>query len=96
MPRKELFWKLGCIYGAMLYIRADSGRLQRLMGNDLSFGDPDEAMSYIIPFLTAGLASKPQASERTWKKRKSEQPLRAAKVPPEITPPKAKRRSASK
>jgi AcrR family transcriptional regulator len=71
MPRKELFWKLGCIYGAMLYIRADSGRLQRLMGDDLSFGDPDEAMSYIIPFLTAGLASKPRACERTWSRKKT-------------------------
>ena len=57
LSREELFWRLACIYGAMLYIRADNGRLQRLMGDDLSFANSDEALAHIIPFLTAGLQS---------------------------------------
>lgn len=58
LSREELFWRLACIYGAMLYVRADNGRLQRLMGNDLSFADPEDALAHIIPFLTAGLLSR--------------------------------------
>lgn len=96
MPRKELFWKLGCIYGAMLYIRADSGRLRRLMGDDLSFADPDEAISHIIPFLTAGLASKPQACTRTWKKPKSVVSSAAEMATSVVAPRKEQRKSKIK
>jgi hypothetical protein len=62
LSRADLFWKLACIYGAMLYVRADNGRLQRLLGDDLSFANPDEAMAHIIPFLTAGLLNPTPSS----------------------------------
>ena len=64
LSRKEMFWRLACIYGAMLYIRANNGRLQRLMGDDLSFADPNEALAHIIPFLTAGLQVPSQETSR--------------------------------
>lgn len=76
LSREDLFWKLACIYGAMLYVRADNGRLQRLLGDDLSFGNPDEAMAHIIPFLTAGLLNPtpsspdPRARSKTVKAKK--------------------------
>jgi AcrR family transcriptional regulator len=62
LSREDLFWKLACIYGAMLYVRADNGRLQRLLGEGLSFANPDEAMAHIIPFLTAGLLNPTPSS----------------------------------
>lgn len=58
LSREELFWRLACVYGTMLYVRADNGRLQLLLGEDLSMEDPQQALTHIIPFLTAGLTSK--------------------------------------
>jgi AcrR family transcriptional regulator len=56
LDRKEFAWRLACVYGAMLYIRGDNGRIQEILGDDISFSDPDEALHYVIPFLTAGLS----------------------------------------
>ena len=56
LEREELFWRLACVYGAMIYVRVDNGRLQRILGEDLSMEDADTALQHIIPFLTAGLS----------------------------------------
>jgi AcrR family transcriptional regulator len=59
LSREDLFWRLACVYGAMLYVRGDNGRLQKIMGDDLSFGSADDALRHLIPFLAAGLAMPP-------------------------------------
>jgi AcrR family transcriptional regulator len=59
LSRDDLFWRLACIYGAMMYVRADSGRLQRLLGDDLVMTDSEAALRHIIPFLAAGMKSPP-------------------------------------
>ncbi|MGF3027188.1 TetR/AcrR family transcriptional regulator [Methylobacterium aquaticum] len=59
LGREELFWRLACVYGAMLYVRADNGRLQIIMGDDLSLGSADDALRFLIPVLAAGLALPP-------------------------------------
>jgi len=56
LRRTELFWRLACVYGTMIYVRVDNGRLQRILGDDLSLGDADTALKHVIPFLTAGLS----------------------------------------
>lgn len=55
LSREDLFWRVSCIYGAMMYVRADNGRLQRLFGDDLNMADSEAALRHIIPFLTAGM-----------------------------------------
>jgi hypothetical protein len=55
LSREDLFWRLTCIYGAMMYVRADSGRLQQLVGYEFRMDDSGAAMRHLIPFLTAGL-----------------------------------------
>jgi AcrR family transcriptional regulator len=55
LTRKDLFWRLTCIYGAMMYVRADNGRLQRFFGDDLTTSDSEDTLRHIIPFLAAGL-----------------------------------------
>lgn len=55
---KEFFWKFGCIYGVMFYIRVDSGWLWCLMGDDFLFVDFDEVIFYIIFFLMVGFVLK--------------------------------------
>jgi AcrR family transcriptional regulator len=56
LEREELFWRLACVYGAMIYVRVDNGRLQRIFGDEMSMSDADEALRHIIPFLAAGLS----------------------------------------
>jgi AcrR family transcriptional regulator len=58
LSRAELFWRLACVYGAMMYVRADSRRLQRLLGEDLDMTDSETAMRHLIPFLVAGMNSE--------------------------------------
>jgi AcrR family transcriptional regulator len=59
LSREDLFWRLSCIYGAMMYVRADSGRLQRLLGDDLMMTDSEAALRHLIPFLAAGMKLPP-------------------------------------
>ncbi|WP_164738514.1 TetR/AcrR family transcriptional regulator [Aquabacter cavernae] len=54
LTREDLFWRLACAYGAMMYVRADSGRLQRLLGDEFTMSDSAAAMRHLIPVLTAG------------------------------------------
>lgn len=55
LDREELFWRLGCVFGSMMYIRADNGRLQLVLGEELSFADGQRGIETIVPFLAAGL-----------------------------------------
>lgn len=59
LSREELFWRVACVYGAMLYIRADNGRLQPVFGEELSLSDSEGALRYAIGFLTAGMTAPP-------------------------------------
>ncbi|MEW6124199.1 MAG: TetR/AcrR family transcriptional regulator [Pseudomonadota bacterium] len=56
LTREDLFWRLACAYGAMMYVRADSGRLQRLLGDEFIMSDSAAAMRHLIPVLAAGFA----------------------------------------
>ena len=55
LSKRELFWRLACVYGAMLYIRADNGRLQKLFGPDFTLSDVDGALAFAMPFLATGM-----------------------------------------
>jgi AcrR family transcriptional regulator len=59
LSREDLFWRLSCIYGAMMYVRADNGRLQGLLGRDLDMMDSEAALRHLIPFLAAGMKLPP-------------------------------------
>ncbi|MCB1461239.1 MAG: TetR family transcriptional regulator [Nitratireductor sp.] len=52
---EELFWRMGCVYGAMVYIRADNGRLQLILGHELSFRNDTRGLEMMARFLAAGL-----------------------------------------
>lgn len=59
LPKEELFWRLTCVYGVMMYIRADNGRLQHLFGPGFTLSDIDGALKYAMPFLTTGMQAPP-------------------------------------
>ncbi|MEP9377179.1 TetR/AcrR family transcriptional regulator [Aquabacter sp. CN5-332] len=69
LTREDLFWRLACAYGAMMYVRADSGRLQQLLGDEFTMSDSAAAMQHLIPVLSAGFAL-PSLSKPSGKKRK--------------------------
>ena len=59
LPREELFWRLTCVYGAMMYAQADNGRIRTLAGDSFDSTNMDDALKYMIPFLTAGFTQPP-------------------------------------
>lgn len=55
---REFFVRLQCVFGSMMYVRADNGRLNRLLeapGN--SAEDVDATLEMLLNFLTAGMRS---------------------------------------
>jgi hypothetical protein len=58
----ELYWRLHCVYGAMLYLRANNGRVARILGRKAGPLDARavrKALRYVVPFLAAGLSRSP-------------------------------------
>jgi hypothetical protein len=58
LPEEEFFWKLNCFYGVMLFVQADTGKIQTIAGDDFDTSQPAVALKYVVPFLAAGLRSK--------------------------------------
>jgi AcrR family transcriptional regulator len=81
LSKQELFWRIACIYGAMLYIRADNGRLQAVFGEGFSLSDPEGALRYALPFLVGGL-SMPSADAARTSPAKPEAPAAPRKPAP--------------
>ena len=59
LPKEELFWRLTCVYGSMMYAQADNGRIRTLAGDSFDSTKMDDALKYMIPFLTAGFTLPP-------------------------------------
>jgi AcrR family transcriptional regulator len=60
MDAEEFHWKLNCFYGVMMFVQADTGKIQSIAGEDFDTSQPAVALRYVIPFLAAGL----RASEK--------------------------------
>lgn len=61
LPEEELFWRLTCVYGSMMYAQADNGRIRTLAGDSFDSTNMDDALKYMIPFLSAGFTLPPGA-----------------------------------
>jgi AcrR family transcriptional regulator len=55
MDETEFYWKLNCFYGVMLFVQADTGKIQTIAGEDFDTSQPAVALKYVIPFLAAGM-----------------------------------------
>ncbi len=53
MDDEEFHWKLNCFYGVMLFVQADTGKIQTIAGNAFDTSQPAVALRYVIPFLAA-------------------------------------------
>ena len=54
LPEAVFNWRLNCFYGVMLFVQADTGKLQTIVGEDFDTSKPEVALKYVIPFLAAG------------------------------------------
>lgn len=55
MDETEFYWKLNCFYGVMMFVQADTGKIQTIAGDDFDTANPEAALRYVIPFLGAGM-----------------------------------------
>ncbi len=62
LDEKDLFWRLHCVYGAMVYVRANNGRVARILDMKDSEFDVREALGHVIPFLAAGFGMPSRAN----------------------------------
>jgi AcrR family transcriptional regulator len=58
MPEEEFHWKLNCFYGVMLFVQADTGKIQTIAGERFDTASPQAALRHVIPFLAAGFRAK--------------------------------------
>jgi hypothetical protein len=59
LKEADLYWRLNCMYGAMLYVRANNGRVARILNGKANPFDSravKEALRHVIPFLAAGFS----------------------------------------
>lgn len=64
MDELEFHWKLNCFYGVMLFVQADTGKIQSIAGEDFDTSQAGAALRYVIPFLAAGFRAKAPEAER--------------------------------
>jgi AcrR family transcriptional regulator len=63
LDSEEFNWRLMCVYGAMFYVQADTGRMQTVApGFDTT--NPDSALKFVLPFLAAGLRAGPASRSK--------------------------------
>jgi AcrR family transcriptional regulator len=55
LPDEAFYWRLNCLYGVMLFVLADTGKIQTIAGEKFDTSRPDVALKHVIPFLAAGL-----------------------------------------
>ena len=65
LKEADLYWRLNCVYGAMLYLRANNGRVARILEKNAGPLDAravQEALRHVVPFLAAGLSLPPRGA----------------------------------
>jgi len=62
LKEADLYWRLNCVYGVMMYVRANNGRVARILNGRgrRNSRTVQEALRHIIPFLAAGLSLPPR------------------------------------
>ncbi|MCC7346025.1 MAG: TetR family transcriptional regulator [Variibacter sp.] len=59
LSAEEFYWRLTCLYGAMFYIQADTGRMQAIAGRTFDMSRPDKAVTYLVPAFAAFFNAAP-------------------------------------
>jgi AcrR family transcriptional regulator len=61
LSNEEFFWRQHFIYGSMMYLRTNNGRVSYLLGEQ-GRNDSDAAVEQLLIFLTAGMSARGDTS----------------------------------
>jgi hypothetical protein len=61
----EYYWRLHCLFGSMMYVRAHNGRVDHLVQPGPATQTPDFVLDQVVGFVAAGM----KAPSRTTKTR---------------------------
>lgn len=67
LEAEAFFVRVQCVFGSMMYIRADNGRVDRLLTEQARPSEPDKVLEHLLDFLAAGfepVAKRPAARPR--------------------------------
>lgn len=64
LDEQEFYWRITCVFGAIIYLFAQPGRVQRMIKHDFDDTDTEAAFGYVIPFLEAGMSQPPTSMAR--------------------------------
>jgi hypothetical protein len=51
----EFYWRLNCLFGSMMYVRANNGRVSKLLGAASAAAPPRLITDQLVAFTAAGL-----------------------------------------
>lgn len=57
LPQHDFQWRLECMYGAMMYIRSDNGRVSRMLGGGHRADPVEHVIDELVAFTAAGFRS---------------------------------------
>jgi AcrR family transcriptional regulator len=60
---RAFYWRLHCVYGSMMYVRSDNGRIAVLLGDLGAHDDTETVLEELLGFLAAGM-ERPAAPRR--------------------------------
>jgi AcrR family transcriptional regulator len=80
-PSAALHWAYHFAIGTLIQTMASTGRLEKLSKGACSFNDPEEVLSYLVPFITHGMAgcvrqAGPRKARKPAVRKKTKAPVR--------------------
>ncbi|CAB5696825.1 Solvent efflux pump srpABC operon corepressor [Delftia tsuruhatensis] len=64
LSQHDFQWRLECMYGAMMYIRSDNGRVSRMLGCGHRADPVEHVIDELVAFTAAGLSAAGLHAER--------------------------------
>jgi AcrR family transcriptional regulator len=57
LSEEAFFWRLNCLFGSMMYLRTNNGRVAQLVDRDASGSSADAVLDELVLFVEAGFAA---------------------------------------
>jgi AcrR family transcriptional regulator len=85
-PRRALLWAYHFTIGTLIQTMASTGRLEKVSKGACTFNDPEEVLSYLVPFIMHGMAGLAKDAgqrdhRRATSKRRRAAPSKSARSP---------------
>ena len=64
LDETALFWKVSCLYGSMMYVRTQNGRVEHLMKEHKPAVDADAILAELVDFVEGGFKARRRPAPR--------------------------------